>query len=188
MSVSKGNQKLGAVPNVSLPPVKACGNCKHCKHDCYALKSYRMYPSVRQSWDNNLSLARQKPTAYFGMVREFLAKRSPRFFRWHVSGDILHQTYLENMCKIAREFPETAFLAFTKMHMLDYSDLPDNLTIVFSAWPGMPVGEGMPIAWMQDGTETRVPDNALECPGNCESCGMCFNLKSIGRDVVFHKH
>jgi hypothetical protein len=147
-----------------------------------------MHPSVKKSWDSNLTLAKTDHKRYFGMVREYLDKWKPEFFRWHVSGDILNQRYLNNMVSIARNYPEIKFLTFTKMHQLRYTDLPDNLTIVFSAWPGMPVPSGLPIAWLQDGTETRVPDNALHCPGNCENCGMCWNLDRIGRDVVFNKH
>ena len=45
----------------------------------------------------------------------------------------------------------------------------------------------LPLAYMQDGTEKRVT-NALECPGNCETCGMCWNLKSLNKNVVFKKH
>ena len=40
----------------------------------------------------------------------------------------------------------------------------------------------------EDGSEVRVPKDAIECPGNCESCGMCYELDRLGRDVVFHKH
>src|ERR1035437_875610 len=34
--------------------------------------------------------------------------------------------------------------------------------------------------------ETRVPADAIACPGNCESCGMCYELERLGHDVVFH--
>lgn len=189
MSVSKGNTKV-PYGNVSLPPIKSCGNCKGCRTKCYALKSYRMYPSVRKSWDENLTLARQKPSEYFNMVRDYLAKKPHRFFRWHVSGDILNQRYLGEMFRIALEFPNVRFLAFTKMYHLDYTDKPANITIVFSAWPGQPIENkwNFPVSWVQDGTETRIPDNAMECPGNCGNCGACWELPKLGRDVFFHIH
>jgi hypothetical protein len=85
--------------------------------------------------------------------------------------------------------PSTIFLAFTKRYDLEYSEIPENLTIIFSMWPGVPdtAPRGFPRAWMQDGTEDRVPDDALESPGICHNCGMCWQLAKIGRDVVFHK-
>jgi hypothetical protein len=124
-----------------------------------------------------------------------VAKAKPRLFRWHVAGDILSTDYLGGMCKIAAVNPTTHFLAFTKafnivnQYEADQA-LPGNLAIIFSAWPGMEFDNphGHRVAWMQDATETRVPADAIECPGNCESCGLCYELPKVGRDVVFHKH
>jgi hypothetical protein len=186
MPISRGNTKV-PYPNVSLTPVESCGNCEGCKAKCYALKAYRQYPNVRTAWDINLEHA--KDGSLFVEIENYLCKHKPRFFRWHVAGDILDQVYLDHMCQLADVHPETKFLAFTKMYHLDYSRKPENLTIVFSAWPGQPMPETtMPISWVQDGTETRIPDNALECPGNCGSCGMCWSLPKLGRDVYFHIH
>lgn len=191
-TISCGNSKLGAIPNISLIPGRDCGNVP-CKRECYALKAWKAYPSAKKAWQGNSRSVHANPAGYFDAVRSFLARKAPRFFRWHVAGDILAQDYLESMKAIALEFPEIKFLAFTKRHDLEFSNIPHNLAIVFSMWPGW--GDeaqardlGLPIAWMQDGTEHRIPANALECPGNCESCGMCWNLRSIGRDVTFHKH
>jgi hypothetical protein len=65
------------------------------------------------------------------------------------------------MVDVARAFPGIQFLAFTKMHHLDYSSAPKNLTVVFSMFPGMPKPKAnMPIAWVQDGTEKRIPESA----------------------------
>ena len=190
MAISNKNSKLGNIPNVSLPPIKSCGNCKGCSRQCYALKAYRVYKTARNSWDSNFSMARKNPEAYFNMVREYLGRKKPRMFRWHVSGDILDQEYLENMKAIARDFPETGFLAFTKMYHLSYARRPKNLEIVFSAWPSTPIKrkKGINVAWVQNGSETRIPDSAIECSGHCDSCGMCWSLSKLGRDVFFHIH
>jgi len=188
MAISNGNAKLGKIPNVSLPPIKSCGNCSGCSTECYALKSYRMYPTAKASWEANYKLARTNRGNYMITISQYLRKHRPSFFRWHVSGDILDQLYLNSMASLARNYPDTQFLAFTKMYHLNYANMPKNLHIVFSAWPGtnMP-RKNFPIAYMQDGTENRVPSDARECPGNCESCGMCWSLKK-GESVVFHKH
>jgi hypothetical protein len=99
------------------------------------------------------------------------------------------------MCGIARQNPRTRFLAFTKAFKIvnvyeSRAALPSNLAVIFSTWAGMKIDNphGHRIAWMQDGTEDRVPDDAVECPGKCESCGICFRLPKLGRDVVFQKH
>ena len=189
MSISKGNSKLGNdLPNIATTPIKACGNCQACSQDCYALKAYRMYPSVKKSWDSNYAMATNEPVKYFNMVSDYIGKHSPRFFRWHVSGDILSQSYLDSMKQLARKHKDTIFLAFTKMYTLNYSNVPSNLRVVFSAWPGLNMpNKPFPIAYMQDGTENRVPSDARECPGDCEHCGLCWSLGKT-ESVVFYKH
>ena len=37
-------------------------------------------------------------------------------FRFHVGGDIIDNIYFDYMVAIARDFPETKFLAFTKKY------------------------------------------------------------------------
>jgi len=114
----------------------------------------------------------------------------PAFFRWHVSGDCPDRLYAKMVVIIARNFPETKFLIFTKRYDWFKGRLPANLSVVFSCWPGLelPKSRSIPRAYMQDGTETRVNGSELECPGNCETCGMCWSLKKAGKNVVFEKH
>ena len=190
MRISPKNAKLGPIPNVSTIPIKDCGeNAKHCKDDCYALKAWRQYPNVRAAWKENSQQFRKYPDSAFSELSAYLAKKRPPFFRIHVSGDFLDQDNLDGFVDLAHQFPETKFLAFTKMHQLDFSAIPDNLQIVLSMWPTLnTVPDGLPKAWYQDGTETRIPDNAIHCPGYCHSCGMCWQLNKIGRDVFFNAH
>jgi len=195
ISIAKGNTKLGGVPNISLPPIKACGNCQGCKKTCYALRAWRMYKQTRAAWSRNHKIALTNPNEYFTQINNFITRTEPRFFRWHVSGDILDQHYLDEMKVIAELHPDTKFLCFTKMYSLNYSLLPTNLKIVFSAWPGVSLGNRstwflhMPIAWMYDADniDARIPKTAKECPGNCETCNACWHLNP-GESVVFHKH
>jgi ferredoxin len=188
-----GNRKLGnAIPNVSIVPGRDCANCDHCVKDCYALKAWKQYPSVRQSWSANSAIWRADPfRAAQSVVEQLRRKRKlPELFRIHVAGEFLNQDHVEAWALVAGEFPSVKFLAFTKMHGLDFAVMPENVSIVFSQWPGMPDESpaGSPRAWMDDGTDERIPDDAIECPGECESCGACWTLSDIGRDVVFHKH
>jgi hypothetical protein len=196
VSISKGNRKLGGVMNISTTPGRCCPRAVPCLgHGCYALKALRLYPGTRAAWRRNENLAKHHLDSYFMQIAAQIAKAKPRLFRWHVAGDILSSEYLCGMCRIAAANPGTHFLAFTKAFEIvnryeDCETVPVNLVIVFSAWPGMRIlnPHGHRVAWMQDGTETRVPEHAIECPGNCESCGMCYELDRVGRDVVFHKH
>jgi hypothetical protein len=196
VSISKGNRKLGSVMNISMTPGKCCPQGVPCLgQGCYALKALRMYPGTRAAWRRNELLAKQHPESYFTQIAAQVAAAKPRLFRWHVAGDILSSEYVHGMCRIAAANPQTHFLAFSKAFDIvnrfeDCEAIPSNLVIVFSAWPGMTFlnPHGHRVAWMQDGTDTRVPEDAIWCPGNCESCGMCYELERLGHDVVFHKH
>jgi hypothetical protein len=196
VSISRGNRKLGAVMNVSTVPAQCCPEGVPCAgRDCYALKAYRLYRAVRKAWAKNAGIARTNPESYFSQINESITVGKPRHFRWHVAGDILSVDYLHRMCRIAAQNPQTQFLAFTKAFDIvnrheNRQTLPHNLVLIFSAWPGMEFDNphGHRIAWMQDGIENRVPNDAIECPGDCATCAMCFQLPGLGRDMVFHKH
>ena len=196
VSISKGNRKLGGVMNISTTPRRCCPEGVPCASEgCYAWKAYRLYPATRKAWTRNERIAKRDPDSYFAQIAARVARDRPRLFRWHVAGDILSTGYLRGMCRIANENPRTHFLVFTKAFEIvnryeDREAIPSNLVIIFSAWPGMTFDNphGHRVAWMQDGTETRVPENAIRCPGNCETCGLCYALPRLAVDVVFHKH
>ena len=193
IKISPGNSKLGtAIPNVSMAPGRDCGNCKHCLKSCYALKAYRQYPATKAAWNHNGDAFRDDPAASAQFVSDWIARKrtAPKFFRIHVSGDFLGQEHVDAWVQVASEHPATKFLAFTKMGHLDFSAAPSNLAVIYSQWPGMPLNgpADAPKAWMQDGTETRMPADAINCPGNCETCGMCWALPELGRDVYFDQH
>lgn len=193
--ISPGNMKIGKIPNISLLPGGCCADDAPCRNECYAMKAYKLYPGTRAAWGENTALADCDPCEYFGQIKQFLFKKKPEFFRWHVAGDILNGKYLQDMIDIANLFRETKFLAFTKRLDLLWQgteaikQLPANLTLIQSMWPGWgtPI-DGYPVAWMQDGRETRIPSTAFVCPGNCTACGqMCWSMVD-GTHVVFHKH
>ena len=157
------------------------------------MKSYRQYKNVRAAWDTNTELAlndlatmERDLTSYFGSMV------APRFFRLHVGGDFISREYTEMWARVAAAAPSTNFLAFTKQwdHVRGI-EFPGNFSLVLSAWPGTEIPadlrERYSVAWLDDGNE-EIPASAMECPGNCETCGACWGLSRMGIDVRFHKH
>lgn len=197
IKISTGNTKLGRIPNISLPPITTCRNKAPCAQKCYAMKAWRLYSGTRHAWTTNWELFKQDPDSYFEQMHAWIAKKNPEFFRFHVAGDIPSLSYWVRMVELVGRLPDTKFLCFTKNFKLDYQllgSLP-NFTVVLSMWPGMDnthkyddLWFHMPRAWCQDGTEKRVPKDALPCPGLCQNCGMCWNLREIKKDVVFKLH
>lgn len=197
--ISAGNVKIGRVMNVSTAPLFACGNCKECMHYCYDIKANLQYSNVLSARARNYVLAKFHRDEYFRQIRNALAKRRKnKYFRWHVAGDILDMAYLEEMVKIAREFPEFTFWTYTKMYPIVNSfcrknggrdAIPANLSIMFSEWDGMPIynpyGFGVFSCKLQDGNKNHTPeyfDGLYKCPGNCDIC------KAAGRGCLINEN
>jgi hypothetical protein len=197
VSITKGNMKLGEKEtwNINLPPHLSCKD-KPCFKEgcCYNFKAWRQYPNVRESWGHNSDLYSSSPKKYFDSVIDKIKKatKPPKFFRWHAAGEIPDQEYFRGIKRVAREFPKIKFLCFTKQYHLYFREIPENLQVIISAWPGLDIPKSLrkrfPVAWMMDGRENRKPRNPVECPGHCPSCRACWNLSKMKRDVVFHKH
>lgn len=196
VKISAGNTKVGRIPNMSLTPGRTCSAeaCKTCLRDgCYAMKSYRQYGNVRSAWDHNTDLAINNiPAMEAGLNAYFAGLNAPRFFRIHVGGDFVSAEYAAMWARVAAAAPHTNFLAFTKQfdHIRGI-DFPGNFSLVLSAWPGCEIPadlrERYSVAWLEDGTGS-APADAMECPGNCETCGACWGLARMGIDVKFAKH
>ena len=121
-----------------------------------------------------------------------------RFFRYHVSGDIIDIDYLDRMVKLARELKGTEFLCFTK----NYKDVneylknhrkPKNLHLIFSLpFNGATIDNphNLPAAGViLKGTEPK--EGWKICGGNCAECACkgvgCWELKK-GETIAFYQH
>lgn len=196
ITISKGNRKLGAIPSVSLPPIKTCAPGCTCARKCYARKLCRIYPNVNQSYENNFETYLSEPEYYFSKIQEYAS--ASKYFRWHVSGDIIDEMYLYTMARIARELPDTHFLAFTKQYnivngFIDAGcDIPSNLKIIFSAWPGMNMRNPHNFPVAQVIFKGQEPEDGWKvCGGNCTECACrgvgCWELKP-GEVIAFYEH
>ncbi|MFC1904958.1 hypothetical protein ACFLXT_04275 [Chloroflexota bacterium] len=71
------NTRYGKVPNVSLVPVKDCGNnSRYCSAKCYGVVNYRMYQATRDRWSANSKHFRNDPYAACKQVENVLRVRS----------------------------------------------------------------------------------------------------------------
>lgn len=196
VSISAGNTKMGAIPSVSLPPVITCAAGCKCAAKCYAAKLCRLRPTVRAAYQRNLDILMEDPVDYWRQVRA--AAANARYFRFHVSGDIPDLGYFLEMRFTAITNPGTQFLAFTKQYAIVNSmlamgfSIPENLNLIFSAWPGMPMDNPhrLPVAHVI--FRGQQPDPAWKiCGGNCAECACqgigCWELKR-GENIAFYEH
>ena len=213
ITISEGNRKMGFVPSISLPPIISCAEDVPCKKACYVIKNMAFRPLILRSYEKNWSALLKDRSQYFDAIKD-RAVRNLIFFRYHVGGDIPDQDYYDRMVSLAKEVSNVKFLAMTKSYMtssyrrwrlagypsdgpdftdedIDYSKPPNNLSILISAWPGYPIPERLkdfPVAYMQDGTEDRIPKRAFLCPHGCDICHACWDAKKRRIDIILPKH
>ena len=200
--ISAGNAKLGAIMNISLPPVVTCPNCSGCAKYCYAIRSYNRFTDTAMGWNENYALFLTHPERYFSEISA--AVKLQRFFRWHVSGDIVNGDYFAGMIRVALENPKCEFLAFTKAYQIVNAAIaagaviPGNLHILFSAAPGvdMPNPYRLPechinFADPSKNTYCGGAEYVHHCNGNCTECAVngcgCFFLKH-GDVTIIDQH
>lgn len=104
------------------------------------------------------------------------------------------------MAEVAKRNQRCEILCFTKRYEFVNSlfvcgmNIPKNLHIIFSSWPGveMPNPHNLPEAHVKfrDGTITARKGAKL-CNGNCTECAItkdgCWTL-GLGEQVVFYEH
>jgi len=195
ISISPGNQKMGYIPSISLPPVVTCANGCTCANKCYAARLCKIRKTVRNAYQRNLDILTSDPGSFWLQVKA--AAMVTKYFRFHVAGDIPNPEYLQQMTQLARDLPGAKFLAFTKQYSMvnDFlisEDLPENLQVIFSAWPGMKMHNphNLPVANVIFKGMTPA-DNWKICGGNCADCACrgvgCWELKP-GEQIAFYEH
>jgi hypothetical protein len=164
---------------------------------CYALKGRYAFPNVKAAQRRRLAILRQCETdaeareEWVSAMTELISRRSPEFFRWHDSGDILGLWHLSMIVEVARQTPETRHWLPTQERrtVLTYlravGPFPDNLTVRVSAprlgahTTGM--SARLPISTVTPGAG---PTGAHRCPATepgrihtCEAngCRACWD-------------
>ena len=194
--VSDGNSKIGATPNVSLLPGLSCPVGVPCAKKCYCTKACAQYFGALKKWYSNSLLWRSNPKEFERQIMVYLEKKRSKYFRWAVAGDIPDVNYLRMMLRVARRFPDTKFLAFTKQYSILIEEYPDeipNLTIIVSGWPGYrsetfkQLRDLYPASWVRLKGGEEATGVVLECPGKCEGCRRCWGLETH-TTVEFKEH
>lgn len=195
---SASNIKMGAVASVSTLPFLTCpAVCRHtCGAYCYAAKIANLRANVRKCYAENTVLALFRPSQYWAEIRDYV--RGVRFFRFHVSGDIINKAYFAEMVKTAESAPHCEFLAFTKRFdavnawIADNGEMPCNLHILFSGEENLKPENphALPETTIYE-KGTAPADDWKLCGGNCFECGCrgvgCWQLKR-GDILAFEKH
>ena len=198
--ISYGNRKMGAIPSVSIPPYITCpAECRGtCDGKCYAGKLCGIYSSVATTYAKNLAIFRVNSAEYFRQISN--VSRLYKWFRWHVSGDIVNALYFAGMVQVAKENPGTKYLAFTKRYnvvnewVAENGELPENLVVLFSGWTNLKPDNphNLPETNVFGNKEQKEPrPEWLICGGNCAECCCrgcgCWKAEK-GETIAFKIH
>jgi len=192
IKISKKNSKIGSVPNLSLTPGASCVPGIPCFTDgCYAKNAYLRFPNVKKAWDANLKFYEDNSEKFFDEFNTWLRKNKPERFRLFVGGDFPGPAFYYMLEGLASGHPDTSFLVFTKRYEYDYSGKPDNLQVVLSTWPGVPLptNTDLPWAWLEEDARRRKSYPHFVCPGGCQDCGhSCWDKLDSKTHVTFPRH
>lgn len=180
--ISAGNSKIGKCMNVSLAPIITCGNCKECKGFCYDVKACLQYENVRKARAKNTAIFRNSMEDFFTQLWKKMAKkRTNKFLRFHVSGEITSIDHLQYMIKTAEMFPDFKIWTYTKMYWIvnqyvrehggnRQECIPHNMSIMFSEWKGLPTNNDYDFPVFRCVMPEEEKPDCMKCPGNCDYC------------------
>lgn len=198
-NISTRYKKLEGIPVFSLPAWLTCEPGLPCYAECYAYHMEKRRTNVRDADMDNYDIWLHNPE----FLEEYIVGycRAVRYFRWHGSGDIPDQDYLEMMVRVARRAPGCTFLAMTKRDKwinawIDKNgEFPSNLKIMLSAWgtafvPDNP--HNLPVfdvEFDEQAMNVNIPKKAFPCTslGGCAHCLKCWHTKP-GEHVKNKKH
>jgi hypothetical protein len=188
----KNLSKLGKIAHFSTLPYETCAqNCKY----CYAIKSIKMYTSVRDCYTyqtNSLDYGARLP--------EVPKKRQT--VRMYVSGDYQSVYVISEWIRLARENKNVMFYGYTKqwinkdfLPMLNILRLMPNVILRGSV--DKDTGYNLPSGWVEAGIlENDKPKQGkyFVCKSTsknglkCDKCKVCFSVKHKNVPIYFPAH
>lgn len=132
--LSLGNTKICRIVALfDLPAWFSCPGKGRCKHYCSALKpQVGKWKGVAQARWNNFGAS-----LTHGFVDNLVAEIQASGVKWgrfHVSGDLFNQAYIQKIAEIARRLPQVCFYLYTKSLHFDLTPLTSlpNFTVIKS--------------------------------------------------------
>lgn len=197
LCISSGNVKIGRVMNVSLLPIFTCKNCKECKRFCYDIKANFVYGNVLDARVRNTVLFNRNRDKFFKRIDDAMNhRRTNKYFRFHVAGDIVDLDHFRRMVETARRHPDFIIWTYTKNYSVvnEYCDkygrdaIPENFSIMFSEWKGMPMENPYRFPVFACHFPDEPEPESFKCPGNCDICKAMHRGCIKGEDTHTDLH
>ena len=202
ISINNGNQKTGIGCLTMSMPVITCREDAPCRKNCYCMKGHQQYATAQGAYYRNYRIWTENPTRFEEQLEGILKYSNISMFRYNDCGEIPDKKFLAMMFRIALQFPQISFLAYTKKYELinEFLDegniIPQNLTIRFSMWDKhwkVDNPYNLPVAYVEfkdENLNPKLPTKSFVCPGTgkitCSCCKVCWQKKV--KSVTFHQH
>ncbi len=182
LSMMLEDRQKNHVSSIGFLPGKTCV-VNICYNDCPMVALMHRYKGMQRAWTNNTEFILYNAEIFFNVLAEIFYNVKNKHFQINTSGDFLFQAWFDKWCNLVRCYPNIKFLAYTKNYLLNITELPQNLILVQSTYPGLELPQGnLPKAFLIHPLENRVPSNTIKCsnpPINMpSSCTRCFDLKN----------
>ncbi len=190
---SKNLTKLGLIAHFSTLPFKTCyQNCTY----CYAVKSVKMYPSVKANYSKNTHVLNNG-----GFLPNVPKNRN--VVRMYVSGDFQNIHTIKQWISLATkpENKNVMFYGYTKQwknpELLPFLKTLNNLdNVIIRASVDNETGYNIPEGFVKAGIlEDNIKDGKFfVCKSTkknglkCDKCKVCFSVKHKNVPVYFPKH
>jgi hypothetical protein len=183
-SILKGNTKLTkGIGIFNLPRLYTCpGATTLCKKYCYAEgpERYRFGGVV---FSRNRNYVWSKRPDFVKVMSETIKNMDLKWFRIHSSGDFYDQEYYNKWAEIARNTPNTKYLAYTKNWKLKLNH-PKNLVVRYSSdISSEHIIKELPSCY----TGVQSPKGFFRCKMKCEP-GFCMACWDADTDVYIPIH
>lgn len=177
-----------------------CGtvDCSQCERACYAVRSYKQYPTVTKNRVENTLQLREEIEQHFADIYWTIKDNNINVVRYTESGEIENINQFMHLYWLSMDLPTVKFYLYTKNYnvlreFFNNHILPNNLVVLISVW-----GENGAAAWQEfkkysnvkcfavnsdlkvscycpayrkdeNGKVYRVTDDRVKC-GNCRLC------------------
>ena len=211
LNISKGNDKIGNMLNISFPIHYTCNHCAECYKSklCYGLNGCFCFTDNQIRYAENLKffIENDIETVVSALTEIIKAFPKNKSFRWFAIGDIHSMKMLLIMQLTAQRNPDVDFFAYTKKYNLvnRFLDIngkfADNLNVMFSLWTdnnGNVIKAHNPhnlvtTIFIPYGKENMLTNEMFICPcsngawiGKCTDCKGC--IFPIYKTVAFLEH
>jgi hypothetical protein len=211
LKLSQGNSKLKKTDKVdfliwNIIPIVTCPySTPNCRKKCYAMKAYRLYPSVKRVYDSNYNLSMQvtfvpNMIAFISGALNKLKKGKTVYFRIHEAGDFYSLEYLHKWNLITKHFSgddRIIFQAYTKsVRYIDLLIAVDNtqfnIHFTYSIWDDtsqydIALAKSLRVQTFSASVKGNVNENEYECKCiDCGTCSACY--KNLYDNIVIKIH